>query len=263
MKKVGLALGSGGVRGLAHVGVIKTLLKHQIPIDFISGSSIGAWVGAHYALFQDIEKLEEITAGKKQEKLLSFLEPTFTGGLIKGDKLEKLLNNWLNHATFNDLSIPLKMVATDLTNGEPVILDTGALAPAIHASMAIPGLFQPVKNKEKILVDGGICNPVPDEVVKNMGAKIIISVNLDDFRMDDDINKKRWSLGEITYRTIKIMRHNLAKNSLRNSDFIIEPRLAKYSSWKQYFTKGIEQEIVALGSKETEKIIPQLIKKLA
>ena len=120
-KKIGLALGSGGVRGLVHVGVLKVLIENNIPIDYIAGTSIGAWVGAHYALFQDIKKLEEFTVGKRQEKLLSFIDTSFSGGLVKGKKLEKLLNVWLNNSDFKDLKIPLSIVSTDLIKAEPYI----------------------------------------------------------------------------------------------------------------------------------------------
>jgi NTE family protein len=260
-KKIGLALGSGGVRGLAHIGVIKSLLANGIKIDYISGSSIGAWVGAHFARYQNLAILEELTLGKKKEKLLSFLEPSFLGGLIGGRKTEKLLDDWLGQASFKDLKIPLKVVATDLVKKEQVVLDRGSVAIAAHASMAIPWFFKPVVFRDKILVDGGVCNPVPDDIVRGMGADIVIAVNLDNFSDTTD-KKGDYGFMEVTGRSMDTMRHYLAKYSIKDSDIIIQPSLIKYSSWKDYFTKDNGAEIVQVGFDATEKIMPKLKKLL-
>ena len=113
-KKLGVALGSGGLKGLYHIGVLRALAENDIQIDYLAGSSVGAWVGGHYARFKNIEKLEELTNGRKVEKLISMFEFSFSGGLIKGQKLERLLDEWLEGAQFNDLHIPFRVVATDL-----------------------------------------------------------------------------------------------------------------------------------------------------
>ena len=180
-KKVGLALGSGGVRGLAHIGVLKALLKHNIPIDYLAGSSIGAWVAAHFSLYGDIAKTEDFTVGKKKEKFLSFLEPNMSGGLVKGEKIEMLLDEWLGGSSFSDLKIPLKIVATNIISGQKVIFTEGKLATVVRASMAVPGLFKPVIINNQSLVDGGISDPVPVDLLRESGAEIIIAVNLDFF----------------------------------------------------------------------------------
>lgn len=264
-KKVGLALGSGGIRGLAHIGVIKKLLEHNIPIDYIAGSSIGAWVGAHYALFQDIEKLEEYTLQKKKEKFFSFLEPTLSGGLIKGNKIEKLLNDWLDNANFENTKIPLKIVATDLITGKTTIFQKGKLSTAVRASISVPTLFKAFQFKNKLLVDGGISNPVPDDIVKKMGADIVISVNLDNYIKNEKFNEKNnKKLSSITQRSLNILRYNLSLHSTTNSDFIIEPHtpVIGIESFKDYFSKNIPYTLVKNGAKETEKIIPELKKLL-
>lgn len=262
MKKLGLALGGGAVRGLAHVGVLKALIKHQIPIDYITGCSIGAWVGAHFALYQDIDKLEALMLEKKKEKLLSFLEPSLVGGLIKGDKLEKLFDTWLNGASFSDLQIPLNIVAIDLVKGEQIVFKTGRLATAIHASVAIPGVFKPLVIKGKVLADGGICNPVPDDLVRELGAEVVLAVNLDNFQKNPNFNTKKTGVADILVRTTEMLRYFLAQYSMNNADIIIQPPLAKYSSWREYFIKDIGHKIIKIGEKETEKIIPLLKKKL-
>ena len=260
-KKIGLALGSGGVRGLAHIGVIKKLIEHDIPIDYIVGSSIGAWVGAYYALFQDVKKLEEYTIEKKKEKFMALLEPTLGGGLIKGDKVEKLLALWLNDAEFKNTKIPLKIIATDLVTGEAIVFREGKLASAIRASISVPTFLAPVKMKGKLLVDGGLSNPVPDEVVRRMGADIVISVNLDNYIKNEEFLKtKNQSMSNVTQRSLNILRYHLSRYSTSSSDIVIEPHtpVIGIRSFKDYFENKITSSLVKSGEVETEKIIRKL-----
>ncbi|MFA5358563.1 MAG: patatin-like phospholipase family protein [Patescibacteria group bacterium] len=261
-KKVGLALGSGGVRGLAHIGVIKALLRHNIPIDYLSGASIGAWVAAHFALYRDIEKTAEFTVGRKKEKLLSFLEPTLGGGLVKGEKIEAMLDGWLDKKTFADVQIPLRINATDLISGEQVVFSEGNLAFAARASMAVPGIFRPVIFGNRVLVDGGVSNPVPDNYLKSMGAQVIIAVNLDFSQNSLGVAPQKIGFTLVAERTQEIMRHYLAEYSMHDADFIIQPPLGRYSSWREYFTKDSGEKIVEIGEFETEKIISQIKAKI-
>ncbi|MBN2884376.1 patatin-like phospholipase family protein [Patescibacteria group bacterium] len=259
-KKIGLALGSGGVRGLAHIGVLKVLVENNIPIDYIAGSSVGAWVGAHYALFQDMDILKEFTVGKRHEKLFSFLDASFSGGLVKGKKLEKLLNTWLNNADFKDLNIPLSIVATDLIKAEPYIFNSGSLAFAARASMAIPGFFKPITWEDKVLVDGGLTNPVPDNVVSDMGADIVIAVNLNNFQTPIQFKRKEPSVKEVTFRTNEVIQCYLAKYSLKSANIIIQPPLRKHSSWKRYFINDEGDDLVKIGEEAMKAALPELLK---
>ncbi len=258
-KKVGLALGSGGVRGLAHIGVIKSLVRAGVPIDYLSGSSIGSWVAAHFSLYQDIEKTADFTAGKKKEKLFSFLEPSISGGLVKGDKLEILLDDWLGGASFSDLQIPLKMAATDILSGDKVVISEGRLSIAVRASMAIPGFFKPVVLGNQVLVDSGLSNPVPVDLARQQGSDIVIAVNLDYFGGFSEISPDNIGLGEVTDGTIQIMRHHLAQYSLAGADFVIQPPLRSQASWRDYFVKDNSTEIIKLAEKETDKILPKIM----
>lgn len=258
-KTVGLALGSGGIRGLAHVGVIKTLLKYGVPIDYLAGSSIGAWVAAHYALFQDLERLEEFTVNRKEEKLRMLLEPSLKGGLIAGERTRKLLREWLEDAAFQETKIPVSVVATDLLKREACVFSSAALVPAVQASMAIPGMFRPINYHGRILVDGGVTKPVPSDVVKQMGADVVIAVNL--YRLPEDPEETQLRLGffDIANRTMEIMRYELANSSIHLADVAIEPLLEPYSSWTKYFRNDIGPTIVALGEAETEKAMPKIL----
>lgn len=260
-KKIGLALGSGGIRGLAHIGVIKKLIEHNIPIDYIAGSSIGAWIGAHYALFQDIEKLEEYTTGRNKEKMFSMLEPTASGGLIKGDKTQKLLSVWLNNAEFSDTKIPFAAVATDLISGQPFIFSEGNLARGVRASISVPTMFAPVTIMNALLIDGGVSNPVPDDVVKHMGADIVISVNLDNWAKNEPFPKKyHGRLPNIASRSLNIMRQNLARRSMVSSDIIVEPYTPAVglTGITDFLTKHTDRVLIKNGAEEMEKYIPQL-----
>ena len=259
-KKVGLALGSGGIKGLAHVGVIKTLLKHNIPIDFIAGSSIGAWVAGFYGLFQDIERLEDYTLNKRRDKFYVFLEPAMQGGLIKGEKMEKLLNDWFAGKNFADTKIKVAALATDLISGQSVVLNQGSLAKAVRASMSIPTLFKPVVYESKLLIDGGSSNPVPDDVVRRMGADIVISINLDNYQQNRNIEIEDYTFRKIANRSLDIMRHHLAKYSLHHSDIILEPFFPDigFSSWRKYFREEIGTDIVRIGEQAMEEQIEKV-----
>jgi len=262
-KKLGLALGSGGPRGLYHIGVLRTLAKHNIPIDYIAGSSVGAWVGAFYALHQDIAQLEELISGNKTAKFMSMFEFSLSGGLIKGEKLERLLNEWLKGAKFSDTKIPYRAVATDLKAGIPFVFETGKLAPALRASMAIPGAFKPVAYKNKILIDGGVSNPVPDDIVRQMGADIVLAIDLNGVPQGEDMkNVKIKTISETLKTAINILCYHLAIATTRDADIVLRPYLEKYASWTDYFLTNNGYEAIVLGEQDTEQIIPALRRKL-
>jgi len=178
--KIGLALGSGSARGLAHVGVILALEAYNIPIDIIAGTSIGSVIGGLYASGATIRQLEEVALSIKKSKTLFLIDPVFPhSGLISGDRIEKMLNQFaIKDKTFDNLKIPFAAVATDVESGAEVILNQGKVIDAVRASISIPGIFTPVKYQDYYLVDGGVVDPVPVDVVQMMGADIIIAVSL-------------------------------------------------------------------------------------
>ena len=200
--KFGLALGSGSARGLAHVGVIQALKAYNIPIDMISGTSIGAVIGSLYATGASIKQLEEAALSMKKSKTLSLLDPTIPhSGLISGNRAEEILNNIaLKDKYFDDLKIPFAAIATDIESGAEVILTQGKVIDAVRASFSIPGIFTPVKYQDYYLVDGGVVDPVPVDVAEKMGADIIIAVSLakiSPYTTVLIINKETGSLEEV------------------------------------------------------------------
>ncbi len=260
-KTLGLALGSGGPKGLIHVGVIKELVKNKIPIDFIAGTSVGAWVGAHYALNQDIQLLEELTVQRRLSKLVALIDPTFKGGFVGGEKVKKLLGSWLDNKKFAETKIPFRCVATDIVSGKEKIFSQGLIVPAVQASMAIPSLFRPVQIQGKFYVDGGIIDPVPDEVVRAMGADVVLSVNLDNCKTKKGFSIKNiTSITNVAGRSVEIMRHYLAEFGTVSSDFIIQPQMKDHEPliWKDYFLGKYGPELVKTGEKETRKLISSL-----
>ncbi len=178
-KKVGLALGSGASRGWAHVGAIEALEEAGIPVDLISGCSVGAYVGAIYAS-GGLASLKAFILRMDGKKIFSYFDVVVPrSGLLDGTKkLQEFLSGHTDAKTFEDLKIPLKMVATDLETGDKVVLDSGDLFTALRATMSMPGLFAPIRVKGRWLVDGGLVDPVPVGLARAMGADVVIAVDL-------------------------------------------------------------------------------------
>ncbi len=178
-KKTGLVLGSGGSKGIAHIAVIEYLEALEIPISMISGSSIGALVAAVYAS-GSLRAFKDDLLKMDRKQVRSYFDPVFPiSGLMEGRKLKAFLSKYIPaDAKIEDLPIPIGLVATDLFNGEAVVLRSGNVIDAVRASISMPGIFVPVKYGESVLVDGGVANPLPIDIVQAMGADLSIAVNL-------------------------------------------------------------------------------------
>ncbi len=177
--KIGLALGSGSARGLTHIGVLKALEENNIKIDYISGSSIGALIGGAYAMGMPVAEIEKIALQTDWKLMAKLMSPTFSLSAILNDKyLGEFLNTYFENKTFDDLKIPFSTIATDIETGEMVVINSGSLLTAIRASISIPIILSPVVYKNHKLVDGGLVNPTPVDVVKEQNVDKIIAVNL-------------------------------------------------------------------------------------
>ena len=180
---LGIALGSGGARGLAHVGVIQTLLERGVEPEFVAGSSMGAVIGAACAagtFGRLVETLESMDAAGAASL---FLDVGFMrSGLVMGRRVMDFVSEFVPDVTFESLGIPFAVMATDLRTGAPVRLSSGKLLPAIRASISIPGVFTPVRRGGTLLVDGGVSSPVPVAAVRGLGAKRVLAVNVDNGR---------------------------------------------------------------------------------
>lgn len=260
-KKLGLALGSGGIRGFAHLGVIKALEEADIEISYITGASAGSIVGAFYAATKDTDWILKVFTENKTEIIKAFIDPSIKGALVKGRKMAALLNKWLPVTDFKDLKIPLTTVATDLLSGQPVYFSKGDLVTGIIASMSVPNVFEPTKFEGKMLLDGGLCIPVPDKQAREMGADVVVSVNLDNHNTVASPDAKYTSFKKIGYRSINIIRHYLAKYSLIHSDIILEPVIPMKSimGLEKYFGKSNEiDKMIEEGYNIMQAQIPKL-----
>lgn len=175
--RIGLALGGGSARGWAHIGVIRALADAGIEPDIVCGTSIGALVGAAY-VDSDLDRLEDWVRSLRLQTVVSFLDFSLNGGLIKGDKLIEFFRSHFVDRDIRELARPFGAVATDLQRGREVWLREGSVSDAVHASIALPGLFAPVQRDGRWLVDGGLVNPVPVSLCRAMGADIVIAVDL-------------------------------------------------------------------------------------
>lgn len=221
-KKVGLALGSGGAKGYAHLGVLNALEKNNIPIDYISGASAGAIVGALYSLYKDTNKVKEILTDFN--KVRSLIDVSFRGGIFKGRKLINFFEDIFQGKKIQDLDIPLCVVATDYATGQEVRFRKGNIALAVRASMAIPFIFELVDCEKKELADGGLSSPVPIKALREMGADVVIGV-----RVEDKINQhEKKNIYSMTQRALTILQHNLSNYETEDCDILIDPYFEGY-----------------------------------
>lgn len=175
--RIGLALGSGAARGLAHIGVLKVLEEAAIPIDVIAGTSIGALIGALYAAGVPLRQMEEITCNLNWRDMTRLLDPVLpTSGLLDSGRVALFMTRLLPVDTFEELPVPLAVTATDVETGEALVIRKGSLREGLQAAIAFPGIFAPVPFGTRFLVDGGLCNPVPAEIAYDMGASHVIGV---------------------------------------------------------------------------------------
>jgi len=246
--KIGLALGSGGARGFAHLGVIKVLREEGIPIDYIAGSSMGSLVACFYGAGHDMERLYKISTAFKRKYYLDFTVPKM--GFISGKRVKEFIRVFTKGKKLEELMIPVAVVATDLMTGEKVVFKEGPIDVAVRASISIPGIFVPEKLNGRLLVDGGIVDRVPVSVVKEMGADLVIAVDVSRVKTNAEVT----SIYDVIMQSIDIMQMELVENRQIASDMMIRPRVEMYSS--RAFT-NIE-EIILIGEEETKKQMKQI-----
>lgn len=246
--KIGLALGSGGARGFAHLGAIKVLKEEGIPIDCIAGSSMGAMVGCFYGAGLDIERLYKLATAFKRKYYLDFTVPKM--GFIAGKRVKELIRIFTHGKNLEQLEIPVRVVATDLMTGEKIVFEKGPIADAVRASISIPGIFVPEKLNDRLLVDGGVVDRIPVSVVREMGADIIIAIDVSHVKTNIEIT----SIYDVIMQSLDIMQMELVANREVASNIMIRPRVEMFSS--RAFT-NIE-EIITIGEEETRKQVDSI-----
>ncbi len=273
---IGLALGSGSARGWAHIGVLRALAERGVEPDVVCGCSVGALVGAAYA-DGDLEKLERWVTTLTWQDVLGLLDVSLVGGLIKGDKLVAFFERHFVDKEFSALSRPFACVATDLENGREVWLRSGSVAAAVRASIALPGLFKPVLADGRLLVDGGLVNPVPVSLCRALGADIVIAVDLGSDRIgrlhagpsDEPAPSSWWrrmgpraadarlpSLVDTLSASVHIMQVRIARSRMAGEppDVAVAPRLAHLGLMDYH--RGVEA--IAEGRAAVDRLWPAI-----
>lgn len=246
--KIGLALGAGGARGFAHLGAIMALTEAGIPIHLIAGSSMGALVASFYGAGIDLDRLYKLSLAFKRKYFLDFTVPKM--GFIAGKKVKEFIRVFTHGKNIEELTIPIGIVTTDLLTGEKVVFKDGPIADAVRASISIPGIFVPEKYNGRILVDGGVRDRVPVSVAKEMGADIVIAVDVSRVKRNAEIS----SIYDVIMQSIDIMQSEIVNYREIEADIMIRPPVENYSS--QAFT-NIE-EIIKLGEEETKRQLKQI-----
>ena len=222
--KIGLALGGGAARGFAHVGVIKTLEAHGIVPDLVAGTSAGAVVGALYAAGNDGFALQKLAHKLDESKISDWSLPD--RGVLKGDALQKFINEAVGQRPLEGLKKPFGAVATDLASGEGILFRTGNTGQAVRASATVPGVFRPVPISGREYVDGGLSSLIPVRHARQMGADVVIAVDISARPGNQNV---RGTL-DILLQTFTIMGQNMAQYELKDADVVIRPKVGKVGS---------------------------------
>lgn len=222
-KKIGLALSGGAARGFAHLGVLRVFAEHGIPIDFIAGTSAGSFAGGAAACGASVEEIIEIARKVSWFNMAGFsFSPR---GILSNASMGNFINQHFPHTRFEDLPIPFAAVACDLETGAEVVLkDKGDLALAIRASCAIPGVFVPVEIGGKTLVDGGVVSPVPTKTVRNLGAEIVIAVDV--ISSGASYRGTPTTLLGVFFQSAMMLLRTASKSQHYRADLVIIPNIA-------------------------------------
>jgi len=246
--RVGLALGGGFARGIAHIGVLKALEEGGIRVDAIAGTSVGALIATAFASGAPLAEMEKHAA---ETQFKDFGRWTLSWmGLASNERLESYLHRFCVARDFEELKTPLAIAATDLSTGEPVHFTKGEIAPALRASCAYPGLFLPVEHQGRILVDGFLAAPVPVSAVQLLGAEFVIAVFLDSSPPDE----KPASMLDVIGRSFAIMQRHANKSWQRKADVVIQPDVAHFA-WDDF---ARTPDLIAAGYAAATAALPKI-----
>lgn len=270
--KLGIAMGSGGALGYSILGILKVFERHHIFPDVVAGTSIGAVIGANYAAGIPLTELE---ARLKAIDKAWLYENVFwdvsvpRSGVLGGTTMLRMLHDTLGGRSFDDLELPFAAVATDIRTGEEIVLREGKLADAVRASAGIPVLFRPYHYQGRFLVDGGLVDPVPARVVSQMGADILLSVNLTRPAAESRLPKKRLAdalgfempadfkgpnMAEVLFKTLYTMQYQISQSRLELAHVTISPDLKGYS-WLEFYRA---RELIEAGERAAEEALPKI-----
>ncbi|PYT79468.1 MAG: esterase [Acidobacteria bacterium] len=248
---VGLALGGGFARGFAHLGVLKVLRQHQIKVSHIAGSSVGSILGAAYASGAPLERIIEACRSLRLRHIARWRVSRL--GLASNQRLGVLMERVFGSRQFEDLQVPLAVVATDLSTGEPVVFTQGNLVDAIRASCAFPGLFAPVEIGTRCLADGGLVAPVPTRAVRGLGAKTVIGVSVG---MQDGHRGAPTNIFQVVSRAVSAAQKHQLEVWERHADLVLRPDVQSLA-WDDF---SRVDEAIEAGAAAALRAIPRIVK---
>ena len=251
-RKIGLALSGGGARGFAHIGVLKALVRAGIPIDLLAGTSAGSIAGAAIAAGLSPEELEDIAL---QVRYSSVALPTVSRyGLLSNERLGDLVRKHFGTSDFASLEIPLGVTAYDVLSNKGIVIETGDVAEAVRASSAVPRIFTPVRFDGMFLIDGGMYSPLPAAAARNIGADIVIGVDLTACGARFK-NTPKSSAGILIRSSMAILA-TASTGQHKDADVVISPKIAEFSM----FAIGPAKQMIERGELAARSAIPQIMK---
>ena len=225
-KRLGLALGGGGARGFAHVGVLQVLEEAGIKTDLVVGTSAGSLVGALHASGKTGAQLQRIAETMEESTITDWALPFLNRGVLRGEALARYVSNQTQGRKIEDLPIRLGIVATDLNLGEGVLFQRGDTATAVRASSAVPSVFLPVRINNRDYVDGGLVAPVPVRYAREMGAEVVLAIDIS----TTPEGSQAESMLQILLQTFNIMGKSIKALELKEADVVVRPSLGGVSS---------------------------------
>ena len=255
--KIGLVLGGGGARGLAHIGVLKVLHREGVPIDLVVGTSVGALIGALYCSGLPVEQIQKMGEEIGWDRLTNISSAALVKllvaqSLLSNKNLEQYLLKHIGHKQFSHMTTPFICIATDIQTGERIIFREGSVIQAVRASSTVPGLFKPVEYRHRFLVDGGLVDNIPTDIARLVGMDIVIAVSVEgSFTGYDTAN-----VLQILNQALYIQGNVLSEKLLQQADFVIRPHVKDMSAIELWRSK----ECIEAGIAETRKGIFELKK---
>ncbi len=249
--RIGLALGAGVVRGMAHIGVIRSLQKNRVPVDVVAGTSAGAMVGACLAAGFTVDMMEEIARSLRWSKIAAPVLPPGKG-FLNNERLGRLLDRILGGKTFDQLALPFAVVAADACTGEEVVMRDGRVADAVRASTAIPAIFEPVLLNGRVLMDGAVVNMVPASVCRVMGADLVIAVSVSDFSFQS--GPPRNIIMAILRYTDMMLKRQVALAKIQWADIVINVERPDLSGYN--FREA--RQFIREGERAADSVMPRI-----
>ena len=250
MPKLGLALGGGAARGFAHIGVLQVLEEEGIKPSLVVGTSAGSVVASFYASGKTGQQLQWLADTMDESQFTDWANP-FTGrGMLRGEALGKYINSQLNGMKIEDMKLPLGIVATDLRTGDGVLFRRGDVATAVRASSAVPSVFEPVRIAGKDYVDGGLVSPVPVRYAKQMGADLVLAIDISSRPEDAKTN----DMLKVLLQTFSIMGKSISQLELAQADVVVRPALPDVGSTEF----SARKKSIEAGRAAMKQALPQL-----